>query len=104
MFQSPLSFVASDVMAAARHRSLPEPPEEWKRRVSLDSAAVSNTHHQHLAPSVQGLSASRTVSPEKSAFYGPPFRPAQPLRPISLGFKAQSPNMFSHFYGETHRS
>ncbi|MEQ2239333.1 hypothetical protein ILYODFUR_003329 [Ilyodon furcidens] len=104
MFQSPLSFVASDVMAAARHRSLPEPPEEWKRRVSLDSASVSNTHHQHLAPSVQGLSASRTVSPEKPAFYGPPFRPAQPLRPISLGFKAQSPNMFSHFYGEMHRS
>ncbi|MEQ2286959.1 hypothetical protein AMECASPLE_007689 [Ameca splendens] len=104
MFQSPRSFVASDVMAAARHRSLPEPPEEWKRRVSLDSAAVSNTHHQHLAPSVQGLSASRMVSPEKPAFYGPPFRPAQPLRPISLGFKAQSPNMFSHFYGEMHRS
>ncbi|KAM4595826.1 synaptopodin-2 [Fundulus diaphanus] len=104
VFQSPLSSVASDVMAAAHQRSLPEPPEEWKRRVSLDSAAVSKGHHQHLVPSFQPLSASRTVSPEKPAFYGPPFRPAQPLRPASLGFKAQSPYKFSHLYGATQRS
>uniref|UniRef100_A0A096M3S1 Synaptopodin 2b n=1 Tax=Poecilia formosa TaxID=48698 RepID=A0A096M3S1_POEFO len=36
VFQSPMSSIASDVMAAAHHRSLPEPPEDWKRRVSLD--------------------------------------------------------------------
>uniref|UniRef100_A0A3B3UD42 Synaptopodin 2 n=1 Tax=Poecilia latipinna TaxID=48699 RepID=A0A3B3UD42_9TELE len=38
VFQSSMSSIASDVMAAAHHRSLPEPPEDWKRRVSLDSA------------------------------------------------------------------
>uniref|UniRef100_A0A3Q2Q074 Synaptopodin 2 n=1 Tax=Fundulus heteroclitus TaxID=8078 RepID=A0A3Q2Q074_FUNHE len=104
VFQSPLSSVASDVMAAAHQRSLPEPPEEWKRRVSLDSAAVSKAHHRHLAPSFQPLSASGTASPEKPAFYGPPFRPAQPLRPASLGFKAQSPYKFFHLYGAAQRS
>uniref|UniRef100_A0A3Q2CUW2 Synaptopodin 2 n=1 Tax=Cyprinodon variegatus TaxID=28743 RepID=A0A3Q2CUW2_CYPVA len=98
VFQSPLS---SDVMAAAHHRSLPEPPEEWKRRVSLDSAAVSKGHHQHLAPSFPTASISRSISAEKPAFYGPPFRPAQPFRP---GFKMQSPNTFSHFSNPSQRS
>ncbi|XP_016526931.1 synaptopodin 2-like protein isoform X2 [Poecilia formosa] len=101
VFQSPMSSIASDVMAAAHHRSLPEPPEDWKRRVSLDSAPVSKGHYEHLAPSFQALSSSRK---EKPAFCGPPFRPAQPLRPISLGFKAQSPNKFSHFYSTSQRS
>uniref|UniRef100_A0A3P9NC45 Synaptopodin 2 n=1 Tax=Poecilia reticulata TaxID=8081 RepID=A0A3P9NC45_POERE len=101
VFQSPMSSITSDVMAAAHHRSLPEPPEDWKRRVSLDSAAVSKGHYEHLAPSFQALSSSRK---EKPAFYGPPFRPAQPLRPVSLGFKAQSPNKFSHFYSTSQRS
>ncbi|XP_043969894.1 synaptopodin-2 isoform X3 [Gambusia affinis] len=100
MFRSPMSSIASDVMAAAHHRSLPEPPEEWKRRVSLDSAAVRKGHCEHLAPSFQAVSSSRK---EKPAVYGPPFRPAQPLRPVSLGFKAQSPNKLPHFFLAQHR-
>uniref|UniRef100_A0A3B3XMY0 Synaptopodin 2 n=1 Tax=Poecilia mexicana TaxID=48701 RepID=A0A3B3XMY0_9TELE len=67
VFQSPMSSIASDVMAAAHHRSLPEPPEDWKRRVSLDSAPVSKGHYEHLAPSFQALSSSRK---EKPVFYG----------------------------------
>uniref|UniRef100_A0A3B5L3J9 Synaptopodin 2 n=1 Tax=Xiphophorus couchianus TaxID=32473 RepID=A0A3B5L3J9_9TELE len=101
VFQNPMFSIASGIMAAAHHRSLPEPPEEWKRRVSLDSAAVRKGHYEHLAPSFQALSLSRR---EKPAFYGPPFRPAQPLRPVSLEFKAQSPNKLSHFYSTTQRS
>ncbi|XP_023190296.1 synaptopodin-2-like isoform X2 [Xiphophorus maculatus] len=101
VFQNPMSSIASGIMAAAHHRSLPEPPEEWKRRVSLDSAAVRKGHYEHLAPSFQALSLSRK---QKPAFYGPPFRPAQPLRPVSLEFKVQSPNKLSHFYSTTQRS
>uniref|UniRef100_A0A8C4DUU2 Synaptopodin 2b n=1 Tax=Dicentrarchus labrax TaxID=13489 RepID=A0A8C4DUU2_DICLA len=82
MFQSlPLS-VASNVKAAGHRRSLPEPPEEWKRRVSLEPAAVSMGHY-NVGSAFQAPSMSRTFSPEKPAFYGPPFRPAQPLRPAS---------------------
>uniref|UniRef100_A0AAQ6A4J3 Synaptopodin 2b n=1 Tax=Amphiprion ocellaris TaxID=80972 RepID=A0AAQ6A4J3_AMPOC len=83
LFQSLPSSVASNVKAAGHRRSLPEPPDEWKRRVSLDPAAVSKSHYHHTAPVFQAPSMSRTFSPEKPAFYGPPFRPAQPLRPAS---------------------
>uniref|UniRef100_A0A672G5P3 Synaptopodin 2b n=1 Tax=Salarias fasciatus TaxID=181472 RepID=A0A672G5P3_SALFA len=79
------SSVASGVKAAGHRRSLPEPPDEWKRRVSLDPAAVGRGHHPRAAPAFQALSISRTFSPEKPAFYGPPFKPAQPLR---LGSRA----------------
>ncbi|XP_037621421.1 uncharacterized protein LOC119485739 [Sebastes umbrosus] len=81
-FQSLTSSVASNVKAAGHRRSLPEPPDEWKRRVSLDPAPVSGGHY-HAAPAFQAPFMSRTFSPEKPAFYGPPFRPAQPLRPAS---------------------
>lgn len=79
-FQSLQSSVASNVKAAAQRRSLPEPPDEWKRRVSLDPPAVSKGHF-HEAPVFQAPAMSRTFPPKKPAFYGPPFRPAQPLRP-----------------------
>lgn len=82
MFQTVPSLVASKVKAAGHRRSLPEPPDEWKRRVSLDPTAVSMGHY-HAAPAFQAASMSRTFLPEKPAFYGPPFRPAQPLRPAS---------------------
>uniref|UniRef100_A0A3Q3GFC8 Synaptopodin 2 n=1 Tax=Labrus bergylta TaxID=56723 RepID=A0A3Q3GFC8_9LABR len=91
LFQSLPSLVASNVKAAGQHSSLPEPPDEWKRRVSLDPAAVSRGHY-HAAPAFQAPSMSRTFSPEKPAFYGPPFRPAQPLRPTSrasIGYMGQ---------------
>ncbi|KAK9540432.1 hypothetical protein VZT92_002886 [Zoarces viviparus] len=77
------SSVASNVKAAGHRRSLPEPPDEWKRRVSLDPAPVSMGHY-HAAPAFQAPFMS-TFSPERPAFYGPPFRPAQPLRPVSRG-------------------
>ncbi|KAM7009666.1 synaptopodin-2 [Tautogolabrus adspersus] len=89
--QSLSSSVASNVKAAGQRRSLPEPPDEWKRRVSLDPAAVSKGHY-YAGPAFQALSISRTFSPEKPAFYGPPFRPAQPLRPTSrtsIGYMGQ---------------
>ncbi|XP_030287149.1 synaptopodin-2 [Sparus aurata] len=82
MFQSVPSSVASNVKAAGHRRSLPEPPDEWKRRVSLDPAAVGMGHY-NAAQAFQAPSMSRTFLPEKPAFYGPPFRPAQPLRPAS---------------------
>lgn len=81
-FQSLPSSVASNVQAAGHRRSLPEPPEEWKRRVSLDPPPVSLGHY-HAAPAFQAPFMSRTFPPERPAFYGPPFRPAQPLRPVS---------------------
>ncbi|KAK2918918.1 synaptopodin-2 [Channa argus] len=103
-FQSLPSSVAYNVKAAGLHRSLPEPPDEWKRRVSLDPAAVSKAYY-HTAPASQ----SRTFSPEKPAFYGPPFRPAQPLRPtsrVSTGFmrQASSPTKCTPLYSAVHRS
>ncbi|XP_074551238.1 synaptopodin-2 [Halichoeres trimaculatus] len=79
LFRSLPSSVASNVKAAGQRKSLPEPPDEWKRRVSLDPPAVSKGHYD-AAPAFQAPAMSRTFSPEKPAFYGPPFRPAQPLR------------------------
>ncbi|KAF7666249.1 hypothetical protein LDENG_00112770 [Lucifuga dentata] len=102
VFQSLQSSVASNVKSAAQHRSLPEPPDEWKQRVSLDPAAVSKGHF-HAAPAFQAPAMSRTFSPEKPAFYGPPFRPAQPLSPASrptIGYVGQvtSPTKYSSLF------
>lgn len=84
------SSLASNIVAAGHRRALPEPPEEWKRRVSLEPAA----------PLVRAASAgppaaaiSQTFPPEKRAFSGPPFRPAQPLwsgRRATIGYMPQS--------------
>lgn len=108
VFQSLPSSVASNVKAAGQRRSLPEPPDEWKRRVSLDPAAVSKSHY-HAAPAFQAPVLGRTFSPEKPAFYGPPFRPAQPLRPASrasTGYMGQgsSPTKYSPLYSAVQRS
>uniref|UniRef100_A0A668VIT0 Uncharacterized protein n=1 Tax=Oreochromis aureus TaxID=47969 RepID=A0A668VIT0_OREAU len=46
------SSAATNAKAAKHRGSLPEPPEEWKRRVSLDPAPVSKSHYHHEAPSV----------------------------------------------------
>ena len=108
VFQSLPSSVASNVRAAGQRRSLPEPPDEWKRRVSLDPAAVSKSHY-HAAPACQAPSLSRTFSPEKPTFYGPPFRPAQPLGPASkagAGYMGQgyNPTKYSPLYSAVQRS
>ncbi|XP_030582326.1 synaptopodin-2 [Archocentrus centrarchus] len=99
------SSVTTNVKAAEHRGSLPEPPEEWKRRVSLDPAPVSKSHYHHETPAFHALTQSRTFSPEKPAFYGPPFRPAQPLR-ASIGHMTQgsSPTKYSPVYSEVQRS
>ncbi|XP_035493885.2 synaptopodin-2 [Scophthalmus maximus] len=107
-FRSLPSSVASNVKVAGQRRSLPEPPDEWKRRVSLDPAAVTKSHY-HAAPAFQAPSLSRTFSPEKPALYGPPFRPAQPLWPASrasIGYMGQgsSPTNYSPLYSAVPRS
>ncbi|XP_035855932.1 synaptopodin-2 isoform X2 [Sander lucioperca] len=108
VFQSLPSSVASNVKAIAHRRSLPEPPDEWKRRVSLDPAAVSMGRY-HAAPAFQAPFMSRTFSPEKPAFYGPPFRPAQPLGPdsrASIGYMGHgsSPTKYSPLHSAVQRS
>lgn len=107
-FRSLPSSVASNVKVAGQRRSLPEPPDEWKRRVSLDPAAVTKSHY-HAAPAFQAPSLSRTFSPEKPALYGPPFRPAQPLwaaSRASIGYMGQgsSPTNYSPLYSAVPRS
>lgn len=99
------SSAATNAKAAKHRGSLPEPPEEWKRRVSLDPAPVSKSHYHHEAPAFHILTKSRTFSPEKPAFYGPPFRPAQPLR-ASIGQMAQgfSPTKCSPVHSAFQRS
>lgn len=94
MFQSHPSSVASHVMTAGHRRALPEPPEEWKRRVSLGPATVG-TGLDRAAPAPPALAMDRTFPPEKRAFLGPPFRPAQPLMSAgraSIGYMAQGSN------------
>lgn len=78
VLQDQPSSVASSLVLAGQRRSLPEPPEEWKRRVSLEPAAVGVGRYP-AAPAFQAPSLSQTFSQEKRSFYGPPFRPAQPL-------------------------
>lgn len=78
VLQDQLSSVVSSLVLAGQSRSLPEPPEEWKRRVSLDSAAICVGCYP-AAPAFQAPSLNQTFSKKKRSFYGPPFRPAQPL-------------------------
>lgn len=82
VFRSLPSSVAANVRAAGHRRSLPEPPDEWKHRVSLDLAPLSLGHY-HAAPAFKAPSMSRTFLAEKPAFYSPPIRPAQYLWPAS---------------------
>ncbi|XP_029013852.1 synaptopodin-2 [Betta splendens] len=91
VFQGLPSPAASGVRPAGLSRSLPEPPEEWKRRVSLEPPAVGN---YNAAPGFQ----RRTFSPGKPASTGPPFRPAQPLGPASRPRAGFSPVKYSPLY------
>uniref|UniRef100_A0A8C5ENE0 Synaptopodin-2-like n=1 Tax=Gouania willdenowi TaxID=441366 RepID=A0A8C5ENE0_GOUWI len=109
MFQSLTSSVASNVKAAGLLMSLPQPPDEWKRRVSLDPASVSRGQHHHTAPAFQQQSMSRVLPPKKPAFCGPPFRPAQPLKSISrtsIRFMTPDPRSSKYLpaYGACSRS
>ncbi|XP_061536656.1 synaptopodin-2 [Phycodurus eques] len=79
--QSALSPIASRVQAAGPRRSLPEPPEEWKRRVSLDPPLASQGHcHTDSAYVTSAPMRVKCARDKSTAVYGPPFRPAQPLK------------------------
>ncbi|KAJ8001248.1 hypothetical protein DPEC_G00192360 [Dallia pectoralis] len=73
-YQNVSQSIATNVNAAAKRRSLPEPPEEWKQKVSLDSASVRG-YYGVSHPSMHTRSRSLTSAP----VCGPPFRQAQPL-------------------------
>uniref|UniRef100_A0A3B4X255 Synaptopodin 2 n=1 Tax=Seriola lalandi dorsalis TaxID=1841481 RepID=A0A3B4X255_SERLL len=67
----------------------PTPVSKFEVTKNLKHRAASS-HSPYNAPSL-----SRTFSPEKPAFCGPPFRPAQPLRPgsrSSIGYMGQGPS------------
>ncbi|XP_077426181.1 synaptopodin 2b [Vanacampus margaritifer] len=73
--QSAPSLVASRVRVAG---PLPEPPEEWKRRVSLDPPLAS----YRVAPAYMTSAPMRMkcARGKPTAVCGPPFRPAQPIK------------------------
>lgn len=69
--------ITSSVHSAAHRKSLPEPPLEWKRRVSNDPIEPP----QARTPTLAVPSPTKAFAPasEKPIVYGPPFRPAQPI-------------------------
>lgn len=70
---------------AAHRRSLPEPPLEWKQRVSNEPVGPSLLSPLSPQPRpVASPTRAAPVSPSKPTFYGPPFRPAQPLSPNTI--------------------
>uniref|UniRef100_A0A8C8FS06 Synaptopodin 2b n=1 Tax=Oncorhynchus tshawytscha TaxID=74940 RepID=A0A8C8FS06_ONCTS len=74
-FQNFPQSIATNVNSTANRRSLPEPPDEWKRKVSLDAPCVSGGYYHAPPPAMHTRSMSMTSAP----VYGPPFRQAQPL-------------------------
>lgn len=98
------SSVACSVVLAGQHKSLPEPPDEWKRRVSLEPAAMGVGRYPP-APPFQA--PSLTFSPEKPSFYGPPLGPAQPLNlkgkpSVAYVRQSSSTSKYSPLYGAIH--
>ncbi|XP_057698504.1 synaptopodin-2 [Corythoichthys intestinalis] len=82
LFQSVSSTFASCVRAVGPRRSLPEPPEEWKRRVSFDPPLASQGHCR-MAPAYMTSAPMRMKSAcvETTAAYRPSFRPSHSLKP-----------------------
>lgn len=81
------AFAFQDLMqvpaAVAHRRSLPEPPLEWKQRVSNEPVVPSPLTPLSPRP-VASPTRAAPASPSKPTFYGPPFRPAQPLTTNTL--------------------
>ncbi|XP_072526040.1 synaptopodin-2 [Salminus brasiliensis] len=75
--QSVQQSVAAGVHSAAHRKSLPEPPLEWKRRVSNDPIPPSQATPPTLSVTLPVRPSA--PAPERLIVYGPPFRPAQPL-------------------------
>lgn len=67
--------ISTNVNSAASRRSLPEPLDERKHKVSLDAPSVSDGYYHAPPPAMHTRSMSLTSAP----VYGPPFRQAQPL-------------------------
>uniref|UniRef100_A0A4W5QYS1 Synaptopodin 2b n=1 Tax=Hucho hucho TaxID=62062 RepID=A0A4W5QYS1_9TELE len=74
-FQNFPQSIATNVNSAASRRSLMEPIDERKRKVSLDAPSVSGGYYHAPHPTIHTRSMSLTSAP----VYGPPFRQAQPL-------------------------
>ncbi|XP_037388901.1 synaptopodin-2 isoform X1 [Pygocentrus nattereri] len=96
--------ISASINTAAHRKSLPEPPLEWKRRVSNDPIEPPQVTTSTLA----ATSPTKAFAPasEKAIVYGPPFRPAQPLT-IGIRYTGTSslPRNFSLHtsYAPTHR-
>uniref|UniRef100_A0AAY5K071 Synaptopodin 2b n=1 Tax=Esox lucius TaxID=8010 RepID=A0AAY5K071_ESOLU len=95
-FQNVSQSIATNVNAAANRRSLPEPPEEWKQKVSLDISSVSGGYYHAPPPTMHTRSMSMTSAP----VCGPPFRQAQPLWSgvsTNMGHMGQGPPLYATF-------
>ncbi|XP_036407111.1 synaptopodin-2 [Megalops cyprinoides] len=81
-FQSLQESIATNVKSAAQRKSLPEPPAEWKARVSYEPPPRSLG--QYYSPLAFASPAKSTVSaPAAPAQYGFPFRQHQPQRSVT---------------------
>ncbi|XP_077379842.1 synaptopodin 2b [Festucalex cinctus] len=79
--QSAPSPVASRVQVTGPRGALPEPPEEWKRRVSLGPPLANRVHHRVAPAYVTSAPVRMKCARDKpTAVCGPPFRPAQPIK------------------------
>ncbi|XP_036372767.1 synaptopodin-2 [Megalops cyprinoides] len=74
--------IASNVKAAAHRKSLPEPPAEWKARVSYEPPGKGEGR-QYLAPQFVSPTKSVVSAPPAPTHYGPPFRQYQPQRSMT---------------------
>uniref|UniRef100_W5N479 Synaptopodin 2 n=1 Tax=Lepisosteus oculatus TaxID=7918 RepID=W5N479_LEPOC len=72
-FQNIQKSIASNVISAAQRKTLPEPPAEWKERVSYEPSLQSrNRFYGQLG----SMSPSRSIAsaPASSSLYGFPFK------------------------------
>ncbi|XP_077462380.1 synaptopodin 2b isoform X2 [Stigmatopora argus] len=71
----------SRVRGAGPRRSLPEPRKDWKRRLSLDPLASQGQCRMVPAYMTSASMRVKSAYDKITTAYGPPFRPAQPLKP-----------------------
>uniref|UniRef100_A0AAV2LH29 Myozenin 2b n=1 Tax=Knipowitschia caucasica TaxID=637954 RepID=A0AAV2LH29_KNICA len=67
MFPSGSSSIVSSVKAAGHRKSLPEPPEEWKRRVSLDPTPVTRDRSTDIQSKMSQFCTMSTSERKKRA-------------------------------------
>ncbi|XP_077575922.1 synaptopodin 2b isoform X2 [Stigmatopora nigra] len=71
----------SRVRATGSRRSLSEPRKDWKCRLSLDPLASQGQCRMVPAYMTSTSMRMKSAYDEITTAYGPPFRPAQPLKP-----------------------